>query len=142
MSIYTCNSVPCCCGCCCDEQPASSRTPPSPTPPWHRDIKTPVTQTLSDDGNVSLTTDVTYLDKTISSPSVPVNITIPNGNFARQYKTILIKGDKLATTETFNLAGTFAGYSSLTFDGVGFVAVLIWDSSSWVLVGGNVTTNP
>lgn len=121
--------------------PASNNCPPSPQPPWTREARSPVAQTLYDAGSVSLTTDITYLDKPVSVPASPKAITIPNGNRKGQFKQILIQGDKLATTETWNLAGTFAGFTSLTFDKLGFNAMLVWDGTSWSLMGGNAAIN-
>ena len=92
---------------------------------------------------MSLTSDPSYLDRLGQNPSVPVNITIPDGNHKGQSKRIYIRGEKLATTETFILSGNFAGFTSLTFDGVGFSAVLEWDgSSSWLFLAGNAAQNP
>ncbi len=121
--------------------PASSNCPPSPAPPWGREGRAPISQTLFEAGNVSLTTDITYLDKVVSDPPAPQAITIPNGNRKGQFKQIIIQGSKLATTETWNLAGTFAGYTSLTFNAIGNAAMLVWNGDSWTVMGGNVTTN-
>jgi hypothetical protein len=98
-------------------------------------------QTITADDTVSLSADPTYLDKMISTPSVPVAVTLPKGTQKGQYKRILIAGDKIAGTERFNLIGTFAGFSSLYFDSVGFNAVLFWDGTAWQ-VSGNVNVIP
>lgn len=95
-----------------------------------------VTQTLSADGNVSLTADPTFLDKQIATPSAPIAITIPNGNWIGQTKGIFVKDGMQATTETFVLSGTFFDFTKLQFDGVGHSAILQWTGSSWRLVGG------
>ena len=116
-----------------------SSSPPSPEPPWSRARVSPVIQTLSAAGVVSLTADPTFLDKAVSVPSVPVAITIPDGTSLEQRKHIYIRTDKLATTETFNLAGTFSGFTSLQFDGVGHSAILVWDGKGWKhLAGGAI----
>ena len=54
----------------------------------------------------------------------------------------MIPGNMLGITETFNLAGTFAKYTSLSFDGVGFNATLVWDGGAWTLLSGNANTFP
>jgi len=125
----------------CDT-PAASVCPPSPAPPWSRERRVPNVQTLGEDGTINLETDPTYFDKTASSPAAPVTIVLPDGNSRQQYKTLLIRGDKLATTEQFNVTGTFAGFTSLMFDGVGFSAVLMWSGTDWVMVGGNANIVP
>ena len=112
-------------------------TPPSPLPPWHRPIQTPVVQIIYGDDTINLGVDVTYLEKTVSNPSVPVVVTLPDGNFLRQYHRILIAGHLLATSETFEVSGTFTGLTSLTFNSVGHSALLEWDGGGWTMLGGN-----
>ena len=41
---------------------------------------------------------------------------------------------------TWSLTGTFAGFTSLTFDADGYTAVLEWVDTAWVMIGGNATT--
>lgn len=122
--------------------PATSNCPPSPEPPWSRERRVPNVQTLGEDGTINLEADPTFLDKEISEPAAPVAITLPNGNYRSQLKTILIRSDKLLTTERFNVSGTFAGFTSIYFDGVGFNAILQWDGVAWQILSGNCNTVP
>lgn len=73
-------------------------------------------------------------------------MTLPNGNYPNQTKTIIIPGTMLTgplgPTETFNITGIFAGYSSMTFDATAFIGIFIWDSGSWIFSSGNAITNP
>ena len=127
---------------CCGAGPATSNCPPSPTPPWSRQ-QVGFTQTLVEAGNVSLTCNVTLLDRVIGSPTpAPQAITIPDGNANGQTKTIAIPGGRLANTETWTLSGSFAGFSQLVFDGVGWNATLMWLDGSWGLVAGNAGITP
>lgn len=148
MSCSNCNCWPCNCGfslgpgsCGC-EVPARATSVPSPDAPWSRERRAANTETLQEAGNVSLAVDPTYLDQALNTPSVPVAIAIADGNYRGQIKTIMIPGSRIATTETWNLTGNIAGYSSLTFNSVGFNAVLQWDGSTYHLIGGNCITNP
>lgn len=127
---------------CCDR----AIGPPSSTPPWARPVMSPNSETLTVSGPISLTVDPTFLERQVASPSVPQSMTLPNGNYIGQTKTIIIPGNWLTgpngPSETFNIAGIFAGYSSLTLDVNGFIAILFWDGSSWSLAGGNAVNNP
>lgn len=139
MSCTICGTWPCGCpdpSCL----PARSVLVPSPEPPWKRANFTPLSETLTFAGPISLTANPTFLEQTLNSPAAPVAMVLPNGSAIGQYKTILIATNKRATTETFNVSGTFNGFTSLQFDSVGYVAVLMFDGTGWVLVGGNVTT--
>lgn len=138
-----CNSFPCVCApflVCCEPMPAASNAPPSPTPPWARATQTGLSQLLEEAGNVSLTQDETYLDALATAFPSGVAITIPNGNYQGQKKQIYLTGD-LALTATFNLAGTFQGFTSLSFTAVGQTALLSWNGASWAMIGGNAIQN-
>ena len=121
---------------------------PSPTPPWHRPTVSPLTNSIYGDGPISLTADTTYLNskeiKMVDGVETPYVVTLPNGNHRRQTIQIFIETANLANQETaqFNVTGTFAGFTSLTFNSVNFSAVLEWSGSHWVLVGGNALANP
>lgn len=125
----------------CTPPPSSCNCPPSPTPPWARPVLSPLIQTIIQPDTVNIDLLTTRLVKAVSVPSVPIAVVIPNGNYIGQYKQIFIPGDMLVTTEMFNLTGTFATYSSLTFNALGNFAELIWDGSAWNATG-NVITNP
>jgi hypothetical protein len=116
-------------------------SPPSPTPPWAREVQSPQTQTITGDGAISLTVDVTYLQQ--ANPKDPQNLdtpyalTLPSGNYLRQNKRIFVPGSLSSTTAPFQVAGTFTGFGSLLFNRQGWSAVLEWDGSGWSLIGGN-----
>lgn len=120
----------------------SANVPPSPVPPWQRPVSSPLTQTLSDAGAIDLNCDTTYLDAANGATGDPFALTIANGNYKRQTKRIYVKAERVAQgTAVWNLAGTFTGLASLTFNEDGYSAVLEWDGSGWHLIGGNVGTN-
>jgi len=65
-------------------------------------------------------------------------VVLPNGNYPRQIIRIYIPGSNIPVSPaSFQVAGTFAGFNTLTFNSVGFSAVLEWDSSAWQLIGGS-----
>jgi hypothetical protein len=85
----------------------------------------------------------TFLDQQLNTPPAPVTCNLPNGTYVQQEKHIYIAGDKIGTTETFNVAGTFSGgYTSLVFNKIGFSARLVWDGAGWQLTGGNAELQP
>ncbi len=108
--------------------------PPSPLAPWQRPNQSEKYQSLFGDGAISLTMDTTYLNAVAGGP---YNVTLPDGNYRREIKIILIPGGNLANTSTFNVTGSFAGFDHLSFDSIGFNAVLFWDGTKWHLIGGN-----
>jgi hypothetical protein len=122
---------------CTTDTAASCNCPPSPVPPWSREARSGQTQRIVDNDVVNLAHDPTYLEKVVSDPSASVTVTLPNGNRKGQHKRIMIPGDSLATTETFTVSGTFAGFTTLTFDAVGYNALLEWDGAAWQFMGGN-----
>lgn len=113
--------------------------PPSPLPPWCRAPLSPNTQMLTGAGAITLTEDTTYLNATLGGPFA---ITLPDGSYKRQYKSIYVLGTNALTTATFNLTGTLVGASSLTFNRLAFNAVLQWDGTAWHMIGGNAVVNP
>lgn len=123
---------------CCDPSPPACNCPPSPLPPWHRESRSPLSQTLTEDGTVSLTADPTYLS--VAEAKDPVSnyiATLPNGNRKGQNKRILIPSTVIEETQTWTLQGTFVNASSYTFDGLGFNALFEWDGGAWHFMGGN-----
>jgi hypothetical protein len=131
------------CGCTTTETTPSPacNCPPSPLPPWARPVQSTVTQLLQDAGNISLNNQTTFLDAGAGSG---LAITIPDGNYVDQYKTIQVVSARVgvsADCETWTLAGTFAGFTTLTFDNIGYIAQLKWDGDAWVFLSGNATQN-
>lgn len=118
-----------------------SYTPPSPTPPWSRPVRTPAKQVIFEDDTISLESDTTYFEKEIGDPSAPLSVVMPDGNYLGQNKKLLITEDKRPTTETINISGNFAGINSLTLNTIGFNAVLEWDGAAWHLLAGNAVAN-
>ena len=120
--------------------------PPSPTPPWNRPLQCANAETLNQSGPISLTVDPSFLVRQAVTPSVPQSMTIPNGNFVGQVKTVIIPGamliGPLGPSEVWNIAGAFSGYSSLTMNNTAFNAILQWDGTYWQLMAGNAVTNP
>lgn len=116
---------------------------PSPTPPWHRPVQSPNTETLTEDndaGTISLNTDVTYLETELlkATPDDPYVVALPNGNFKRQSKRIFVPKSFELTTAPWQVTGTFCGFGYLLFSTLGRAAVLEWDGEGWQLTGGNV----
>lgn len=121
--------------------PPACNCPPSPIPPWHRPVQSGRVQTIKGTGSVDLMSDTTLLVATVNNPPKPISVTLPNGNFQRQMKRIYIPGDQIANSESFNVTGKYAGYDTLTFNQLGFSAVLEWDGATWQIIGGNATPN-
>lgn len=133
--------------CTCRHQEPACNCPPSPEPPWARAVQSPQTQLLGGAGVVSLTVDVTYLSQTAINPqdqsgNGPYAVTLPNGNYKRQYKRIFVVAGNAATTATFTVTGTFVGFTSLTFNTLAWSAMLEWDGAGWQWIGGNAVINP
>lgn len=126
--------------CTCATLPSVAVQVPSPEPPWRRPSQIVAYEVLRTPGNISLTANPTMLLQTLNSPSVPVAMALPNGNQVGQIKTILIATADRANSETFIVTGTLNEFTSLQFDAVGYMAVLMWDGSGWTLIGGNATT--
>lgn len=118
----------------------ASNTPPSPQPPWSRESFRVGVQTLVDNGTIDITRRITQLDQTVAGSS-PYAITLPNGTYKGQIKEIEIPSANLTATSSWLLSGTFAKYTSLTFDSLGFNAMLRFDGTGWQLIGGNCTPN-
>lgn len=117
---------------------------PSPTPPWHRPVQSPSTQSMNGenyDNVISLTMDTTYLDtdtwKDADDHTVPHVAELPDGNYKRQIKRLYVPKDKENTTALWQVTGTFVGFATLKFDNIGRAAVLEWDGAGWHLIGGN-----
>jgi len=119
----------------------SNNIVPSPTPPWHRPVQSPNTETLTSDGTISLNTDVTYLETDVlkTDPADPYVAVLPNGNYLRQIKRIYVPKAFENSTAPWRLTGTFVGFLQLLFDNIGRAAVLEWDGEGWHLIGGNAT---
>lgn len=128
-------------------------TVPSPTPPWHRPLQSPNTNSLFGDGTMQLNYDTTYLSsnqiRMVDNAPSPYVIALPNGNYKRQ--RVHIYGDpdyvKLNTSATFIVTGQISGMTSLQFDNIGFSAILEWvpgvtGDGYWTFVGGNATAVP
>lgn len=120
--------------------------PPSPIPPWHRPVQSPVVQTLNEDlvaDGISMNVDVTYLDSIVpldaGDLSAAYQVALPNGNYQRQIKRIFVVAANALTTAAFEVTGTFVGFSKLRFftDENGMSAVLEWDGAGWHVIGGN-----
>lgn len=123
---------------CCDPSPPACNCPPSPLPPWHRETRSPLSQTLTDDGNISLTADPTYLNVTAAKDPVANYVaTLPDGNRRGQFKRIHVATDTLEETQTWTIQGTFLNASSYQMDALGYSAVFEWDGSAWRLMSGN-----
>lgn len=135
MSCNNCNTSPC----CCYRPPPACNCPPSPIPPWSRPTQSPLNQTLVDTAiPLVLDPDVTYLRNAGSVD--PLALVLPNGNFLKQTKQIMIPTDQIATTSTWIVSGTFAGgFTHCQFDAVGTYALLQWDGFGWQFMGGNAT---
>lgn len=120
-------------------RPKSSNMPPSPTPPWmSRGAQNPLVQVISMNDTVNLGMQATFLNQVLNTPPAPVTVNLPNGNFVNQAVQIMIRSDLIAGTETFIVVGTFAGgFTKLTFNTIGWSALLMWDGAGWVLQGGN-----
>jgi hypothetical protein len=114
-------------------------TIPSPIPPWDRSIQSPLTQTLTGEGIVDLTKDVTYLNSQVhQTGDVPYAVDLPDGDFPRRIHRIFIFGAALPFTASFRVSGNFAGaINFLNFSSIATSAMLEWDGTCWQLIGGN-----
>ncbi len=128
-------------------------TVPSPQPPWLRSPDSPLANSIFGDGIIALVYDTTYLNsQTIryvdpeADPLVvsPYVVTLPDGDYTRQIRRIYIPGQNITpnTTAEFNVIGKFNGFSGLTFNALGWSAVLEWDGVGWHLIGGNALPTP
>lgn len=136
MTCNGCQTSPC----CCHQLPPACNCPPSPQPPWSRPVQSPLIQTLSSN-LVPLVLDpsIAYLSQTSPTP-VTNNMAMPNGNYLRQQFTFIIPNAAIATTVTWVFTGNFAGgFTMLTFNTLGYTAVVEWDGSAWQLMSGNAT---
>lgn len=125
----------------------SDTFPPSPIPPWHRPVVSPVTQTLLDGGVISLNVNTTYLNQT--TPKNPEDLaeayecSLADGNYPQQRKTIQIWPAAVSTTAVWRVTGNFVDAVALRFDKLGQACDLIWagdaEGGSWSVLGGNAT---
>lgn len=117
--------------------------PPSPTPPWDRLAVAPIAQTLTEDGEASLTTQTTYLNQTapkdVDDESVPYDVTLPDGTYNQQTKQFIIPATAVETTARWRVTGNFIDFVALEFDSVHQLAGLVWDGSRWHMATGNAT---
>lgn len=114
---------------------------PSPIPPWARPVQSPFMQVCTGNDTIDLGPDVTYLNQTNpQAGGAPYQLTLPNGNYMRQMKRILVLGSAIPNTAEFQLLGQFAGAGSLLFNSAATEAVLEWDSTCWHLIGGSAAT--
>lgn len=126
----------------CKPPPPASNCPPSPTPPWARPSQSPLTQVIVDNtvAQILLDPNITFLNQVGGGPN---SIALPNGAFLKQYKEIYIPTQTIATTATWNVAGSFAGgFTKLVFNALGYSALLQWDGAGWQLIGGNAALTP
>lgn len=132
--------------CGCTPQAPACNCPPSPIPPWARTTQSPLVQTVSDATvtTLLLDPDITYLSASqVSGTPITFNLILPNGNYLKQMKRIYVPTAFIATTATFIVSGTFGGgFTSLTFNTVGFSALLEWDGTGWQMIGGNALFIP
>jgi hypothetical protein len=111
---------------------------PAPIPPWARPVQSPMVQTCIGADTIDLGPDVTYLNQVQpSADGNPYPLTLPNGNYLRQMKRILVLGSNIPNTAEFQLFGQFANASSFLFNNAATEAVLEWDSTCWHLIGGS-----
>lgn len=111
--------------------------PQSPVPPFYRDPQGNIMQTLTGPGAAQLGEGVTYLNSTTGGPHA---LTIPSGQYKGQVHRIMVKGDIVATTATWNLTGSFiTPITGFDFDSIGQSLVLEWDGAAWHNTGGNAT---
>ena len=111
--------------------------PQSPKPPFYRETKGNVPQTLTGPGAIILGEGKTTLNSTTGGPHA---LTMPNGQYDGQVHRINIRGDAVASTATWNLTGTFiTPITGFQFDSIGQSLVLEWDGHGWHNSGGNAT---
>lgn len=130
---------------CHEHRPCPTSTAPAPQPPWARPIQSPVEQTLNGGGNIDLSTDATYLRQSTPNPAAnnpPYPIVIPNGNYLRQQKRIMIVKDANGVSAPFTLTGTFDTFVSLAFTPIGTNATLEWNGVAWTMLAGNAEPLP
>lgn len=108
----------------------------NPISPWERPAQSPVDQSLYGAGAINLNSLTTLLEST-ADQSEPLVVTLPDGNYPRQTKQILVPFANKDTTATFRVTGTFVGFGSLLFDKIGWSGLLEWDGAGWHLIGGN-----
>jgi hypothetical protein len=115
-------------------------TAPAPLPPWARPIQSPLVQIIVGADNVNLGVDTTYLQQTTQqSGNAPYVVVLPNGNFQRQYHTLIVPGNLSPTTAPFKITGTFNGFVTLLFSSSAVCAQLVWDGTAWNLIGGSAS---
>lgn len=120
----------------------NANTIPSPIPPWHRPVESPIAQTLTandDDGTISLNVAVTYLetDTLKAEPDDPYVVALPDGNYQQQTKRVYIPKAFEETTAPWRINGTFVGFTYLLMNNIGRAAILEWDGAGWQMVAGN-----
>ena len=116
---------------------------PSPIPPWQRTYQNPQAGGITTDGTINLLYNVSFLSsnsiRMVGGVASPYQVVLPNGNYPRQ--TIQIYNNSaycnLGTSATFQVSGQFAAFRMLTFNNIGFSAVLFWDGNNWILTAGN-----
>jgi len=119
----------------------ASTWPPSPIPPYARQTQSPLTQTLTDTGAVSLTTNTTILDAAAADDAIAISLA--DGSYEGQLKTIRVDETRITDgSATWTLSGTFANFTTITFDATSINAILQWGGTAWFLAGGQPTVNP
>jgi len=104
-----------------------------PTPVSFSDkISITDTDTMSSAGEVSLTTNITYL----SNPAANGTLTIGAGTEG-QIKIIVMVSN--TTARTLILDDSDLAHDTVTFSAVGDTATLIYTNSKWYLIGGTAT---
>ncbi len=126
---------------CTTPSPANN-APPSPTPPWSREPFRIGTQTLVDAGNIDITRQITLLDQSIPIADPGYSVTIADGTYKGQAKTIFIPKSAIATSANWMLSGTFSGFTSLKFSPIGTSALLFWDGTGWQITAGSAEPIP
>lgn len=111
----------------------------NPIPPYERSVQSPLTETLNEDGSINLNCDVTYLVQTVTGPYA---VALPNGNYQRQFKRLLIPKARELDSAVFTVTGSFANCTSLQLDRTATSAVLEWDGTGWHLIGGTAIKIP
>jgi hypothetical protein len=111
--------------------------PQSPVPPFYRPPQGNTMQTLTGPGAIQLGEGTTYLNSTSGGPHA---LTMPNGQYQGQVHRILVRGDAVSATATWNLTGTFiTPIVGFDFDSTGHSLTLEWDGHAWHNTGGNAT---
>lgn len=109
--------------------------PQAPIPPFYREVKSGVMQTLTGAGAITLSEGATFLN---SISAGPYALTMPAGNYKGQVHRIMVQGGNLPGTATFNLTGTFASpIVGFTFHDTSHSLTLEWDGFIWHNTGGN-----